>query len=130
MVPQTTYVRSRGKYGEYNPLVIGTVQRTGFSEKIHTADQRRCRTTDDVLSSILDNDADQDTNNLFMKFGPRNDWKSVAVGHIVQVNSTVFCISFYQFFFIHPDVTHCVSLHQPDGLVDVDVGLFEVLHPN
>jgi len=124
IVPRT---RSRGKYGH---LIIGTVQSTGFAERIHAVNEDGCRTTDEVLSSILDNDEDQDTNSLFMKFGPRNDWQSVAVGHIVQVKTTIYCTHSYQSFLIHPDVAHGVSFHQPDGLFYVDLGIFEVLHSN
>lgn len=90
MVPRTSLK------GTYDHLVIGTVQRTGFAEKIHTANEHGCRTTDEILSSILHDDADQDTNKLFTKFGPRNNWQLVAVGHIVQVKSTVFCALLYQ----------------------------------
>ena len=102
MAPRTTST------GKYDHLVIGTVQRTGFAERIHTANEHDCRTTDEVLSSILDDDADQDTNNLFMKFGPHNDWQSVAVGHIVQVQSTIFCTLFYQPLFTQ--MSHIASL--------------------
>ena len=77
MLPQT-------RYEGYKPSVLGTVQCTGFAEKIHSANERGCRTADEVLSSILD-DTDQETNNLFMRFGLRNDWQSVAIGQIVQV---------------------------------------------
>jgi len=82
-------IQSAKKYEEYNTLLIGTVQRTGFAEKVH-ADEHGYRTTDGVLSSILDNDADQDTNDLFLRSGLRNDWQSAAVGHIIHVMSAIF----------------------------------------
>jgi len=69
-------------------LFIGTVQHTGFAERLHTTDERGCRTADDMLSSILDDGAYQDTSSLFMKFGLRNDWQAAAVGHIIQVQVT------------------------------------------
>ena len=82
MLPQTSDLHSR--YEGYKPSVLGSVQCTEFAEKIHPANERGCRTTDEVLSSIL-NDADHDTNNLFMSFGLRHDWQSVALGQIIQV---------------------------------------------
>jgi len=94
-IPQTSYIQSTEKYEDYSPLLIGTAQRTGFAEKIHVANERGCKTSDEVLSSILDDgDKDKDTNYLFKKFGLRNDWQSVPVGHIAQVKLRSFCTSF------------------------------------
>jgi hypothetical protein len=87
MAPRT------GSKGNYDHLTIGTVQRTGFAERSHAVNEHGCRTTDEVLSSILDGDA-EDTNSLFAKFGPRNDWQSVAVGHIIQVKLNIYCTPF------------------------------------
>ena len=85
IVPQTFYPPT-DKFEEFKPLVIGTVLRTGFAEKTHVANECGCETADEVLSSVLDDNADGNTNVLFKQFGLRNDWQSVAVGHIVQVN--------------------------------------------
>jgi hypothetical protein len=96
-VPQSSYLRSRETYDAYNSLVIGAVQRTGFTEKIHVANERGCKTSDEVLSSILDDadkGKDRDTSYLFKKFGLRGNWQSVPVGHIVQVKLTSFCTPF------------------------------------
>jgi hypothetical protein len=86
MLPQTSEIHSR--HDGYKPIVLGSVQRTGFAEKIHPANEGGCRTADEVLSSILD-ETDQDTNGLFARFGLRNDWQSVSIGQIVQVKLKV-----------------------------------------
>ena len=72
-----------GKTEELKPLVVGTILRTGFAEKTHAANERGCETADEVLSSVLDNNADSDINVLFKQLSLRNNWQSVAVGHIV-----------------------------------------------
>lgn len=93
VIPRTELTESKGKYEQFKPLVIGTVQRTGFTERIHVANESGCRTADKVLSSVLEG-FDEDTNGLFMKFGLRNNWQSAAIGHIIQVNLSIFfCVS-------------------------------------
>jgi hypothetical protein len=91
VIPRTELTELKGKYERFKPLVIGTVQSTGFTERIHVVNESGCRTADEVLSSMLENF--EDTNDLFMKFGLRNDWQSAAVGHIIQVKLSIFCSS-------------------------------------
>jgi len=90
-VPQTFYPQSGEKYEGYDSLVIGTVQRRGFTEKIHVGNEGGCKTSDELLSSILDGTDNKDTSYLFKKFSLRGDWQLVPVGHIVQVKLTSFC---------------------------------------
>ena len=92
-LPQLSRQRS-AEYEGYNPLLFGIVQRSGFSEKIHAANESGCRTSDEILSSILDNDTDQDANHLFLGSGFRDDWQLAAVGHIIHVKSIICSLSF------------------------------------
>ena len=89
IVPRTFYPQSMDKHERFRPLVIGNVLRTGFTEKIYAANDD-CKTADEVLTSMLDDDddADSDTNGLFRKFGLRNDFQSAAVGHVIKVKIT------------------------------------------
>ena len=121
IVPRSFYPTD--KFEVFKPLMVATVLRTGFAEKTHVANEDGCKTADEVLSSVLDSNADCDTIRLFKKFGLRNDWQSAAVGRVVQVK--IFCTPSYQSL-IHPDVPHCFSLRQPDGLIHVDMGVLEV----
>jgi hypothetical protein len=89
--------------------MVATVLCTGFAEKTHVANEDGCKTADEVLSSVLDSNADYDTISLFKKFGLRNNWQSAAVGRTVQVKIAIFCTPSYQSL-IHPDVPHCFSL--------------------
>ena len=128
IVPRTFYPQM-GKTEELKPLVVGMILRTGFAEKTHAANERGCETADEVLSSVLDNNADGDINVLFKQLGLRNDWQSVAVGHIVQVKTTTFCTSAYRSL-LHQDVLQYFSLWQPDGLIDFDMGMPKVFLSN
>lgn len=90
IVPRTFYPQLTDKHEGFQPIVIGNALRTGFAEKIYAKDNN-CKTADEVLTSVLadDNNADSNTNVLFKKFGLRNDWQSAAVGHIIQVKITI-----------------------------------------
>ncbi len=91
VIPRKELAELKGKYERFKSLVIGIVQSTGFTERIHVVDESGCWTADEALSSMLENF--EDTNDLFMKFGLRSDRQSVAVGHIIQVKLSIFCSS-------------------------------------